>query len=195
MKYKKIAVFSGASKNIIPLYQEPMRQIGELLAKNKITMIFGIGDNGLMGSSFQGVRNKNGKVLGITTKHLLELQCSDPSIFKKGEIELATDLSDRKYRMFEKCDAVLVGPGGWGTLDEAAEFATLVQVGEIKKKPMVFLNFSNFWGPFKTLIFNMLQDGMLSQNKVDFIDFIDNPEDVFTVLEKVQSRLNLRSFE
>ena len=41
----------------------------------------------------------------------------------------------------------------------------------------------------------MLQDGMLSQNKVDFIDFIDNPEDVFTVLEKVQSRLNLRSFE
>ena len=195
MKYKSIAVFSGASKNIISLYQAPMRRVGELLAEHKITMVFGIGDDGLMGSSFQGVRNKNGKVLGVTTKRLLELQCSDPSVFKKGEIKLVTNLSDRKYQMFTNCDAVLVGPGGWGTLDEAAEFATLAQVGEIKKKPMVFLNFSNFWGPFKTLIFNMLQDGMLSQNKVDFIDFVDNPEDIFISLEKVQSRLNPQSFE
>ena len=47
MKYKSIAVFSGASKNIISLYQAPMRRVGELLAEHKITMVFGIGDDGL----------------------------------------------------------------------------------------------------------------------------------------------------
>ena len=194
-KFKNIAVFGGASPNIIPLYQPPMRRVGELLAENNITMVFGIGDNGLMGSSFQGVRNKNGKVIGITTERLLELQCQDPSIFKEDEIILTSNLSERKKLMFQKSDAVLIGPGGWGTLDECSEFATTIQVGEIPKKPMLFLNFSNFWNPFRTLIFNMLQDGMLSQNKVDFIDFVEKPEDIFIALDKIQNRLNIDSFE
>ena len=73
-KYKSIAVFGGASSTISSVYHEYMRRTGELLAEQGITMVFGIGDEGVMGSTFQGVRNKNGKVLGITTLKLLELQ-------------------------------------------------------------------------------------------------------------------------
>lgn len=193
--YQNIAVFCGASGAISSMYHAPMRRVGELLAEKGITLVFGIGDEGLMGSAFQGARNKGGRVLGITTKELLDLQCKDKSVFKKDELFLTDTLSQRKRAMFDASDAILIGPGGWGTLDELAEFAVLIQIGEIPKRPMIFLNFCDFWAPFKTLILNMLQDGILAKNKVDFIDFVDRPEEVFAVLEKVQVRLDPKSFK
>lgn len=191
-KYKMITAFCGAAPTISSVYHEPMRRTGEILAENGATMIFGIGDNGLMGSMFQGVRNKNGKVIGITTLKLLELQCKDPSVFNLGEIKIVPDLTKRKKDMFQMGEAILVGPGGWGTIDEFSEFAVLIQTGEVQRKPMIFLNYNNFWEPFRALMLNMLQEGTLNQDKVDYVDFVDNPDEVFEVLEKVQNRLDAK---
>lgn len=189
-KYKNITVFCGASASISSIHHEPMRRTGELLAENDITMVFGIGDNGLMGSMFQGVRNKNGKVVGITTLKLLELQCKDPTVFKLGEIKIVSNLSHRKKDMFQMGEAILVGPGGWGTIDEFSEFAVLIQTGEVPKKPMLFLNYNGFWNPFRELMLDMLQEGTLNQDKVDFVDFVDTPEEIFDTLKKVQNRID-----
>ena len=92
--------------------------------------------------------------------------------------------------MMELGEVILAGPGGWGTLDEISNFAVLIQTGEIKKKPLIFLNFNNFWAPFGELIFNMLQEGTLNQDKVDFIEFANSPEELFEAIEKVQTRLD-----
>ncbi len=189
-KYKNITVFCGASASISSIHHEPMRRTGELLAENDITMVFGIGDNGLMGSMFQGVRNKNGKVVGITTLKLLELQCKDPTVFKLGEIKIVSNLTHRKKDMFQMGEAILVGPGGWGTIDEFSEFAVLIQTGEVPKKPMLFLNYNGFWNPFRELMLDMLQEGTLNQDKVDFVDFVDSPEEIFETLQKVQNRID-----
>ena len=189
-KYKYITVWAGAAPSISAVYREPMRRIGEILAENKITMVYGIGDEGMMGAAFQGIRNKNGKVKGITTQKLLDLQCKDPALFSKGEIEVVASLNERKFKMMDLGEVILVGPGGWGTLDEFSNFSVLIQTGEIKKKPLIFLNFNNFWAPFGELIFNMLQEGTLNQDKVDFIGFANSPEELFEVIEKVQNRLD-----
>ncbi len=189
-KYKMITVFCGAAASISSIHHAPMRRTGELLAEHGATLVFGIGDEGLMGSMFQGVRNKNGTVVGITTMKLLELQCKDPGVFKLGEIKIVPDLSHRKKDMFQMGEAVLVGPGGWGTIDEFSEFAVLIQTGEVQKKPLIFLNYNGFWEPFRELMLNMLQEGTLNQSKVDFVDFVDSPDEIFETLEKVQNRLD-----
>lgn len=191
--YKNITVFCSASGAVSSFHHKPMRELGELLASKGITMVFGIGDNGLMGSVFQGVRNKNGRVIGITTQKLLELQCKDQSVFKKGEIQVVKDLTERKMRMFDECDAIIVGPGGWGTIDEFSEFAVRIQTGEIKRKPMVFFSSNRFWAPLETLILDMLQEGVLNQDKVDYVEFVENVEDIFPALEKVQNRLDAKA--
>ena len=87
-------------------------------------------------------------------------------------------------------EVILIGPGGWGTLDEITDFAVSIQTGEIEKKPLIFLNFNNFWAPLGALLFKMLQDGTLNQDKTDFIDFANSTEDLFSVIEKVQNRLD-----
>lgn len=189
-KYKTITVWAGAAPTIAEVYREPMYEVGRLLASKKITMVYGIGDEGMMGAAFQGVRSKKGKVIGITTQKLLDLQCKNPKLFKKGEIEVVEDLNDRKKKMMNLGEVILAGPGGWGTMDEISDFAVSIQTGEIQKKPLIFLNFNNFWAPLGALLFKMLQDGTLNQDKTDFIDFANSPEDLFAVIEKVQNRLD-----
>jgi len=191
-EYKMITVFTGASPSIASVYHEPMRRTGEVLAEHGTTMIFGIGDNGLMGSAFQGVRNKDGKVVGITTLKLLELQCKQPTVFALGEMKIVPDLTRRKKDMFQMGEAILIGPGGWGTIDEFSEFAVLIQTGEVARKPMIFLNYNHFWEPFRALILNMLQEGTLNQDKVDYVDFVDNPDEIYAALEKVQNRIDAK---
>ena len=191
-KYNMITAFCGAAPTISSVYHEPMRRTGEILAENGATMVFGIGDNGLMGSMFQGVRNCNGRAVGITTLKLLELQCKNPGVFGLGEIKIVPNLSHRKMDMFQMGEAILVGPGGWGTIDEFSEFAVLIQTGEVARKPMIFLNYNHFWEPFRALMFSMMQEGTLNQDKVDYVDFADTPEDVFPMLDKVQNRLDAK---
>ncbi len=188
--YKTITVFASASGSVASVHHAPMRQTGELLAEKGITMVFGVGDEGMMGSVFQGVRNKNGKVIGITTQKLLELQCRDQSVYNPGEIKIVKTLSERKMEMFRLGEAILVGPGGWGTVDEFSEFAVTIQTEEIEKKPLIFLNFNDFWKPLQELILNMLQEGTLDQEKVDFVEFIDHPDEIFDAIEKVQNRID-----
>ena len=188
-KYQTITVWAGAAATISPIYHEPMRQIGEMLAEKNITMVYGIGDEGMMGCVFQGVRNKNGKVIGITTEKLLELQCRDKSVFQSGERTVVDNLAERKAKMMLLGEAILVGPGGWGTIDEVSDFAVAIQTGEIEKKPLIFLDFNHFWAPMREMVFNMLQDGTLNQDKVDYIDFIDTPDELFMMLEKIENRL------
>ncbi len=188
-KYHTITVWAGAAASISSVYREPMRRVGEILAENNITMVYGIGDEGMMGSAFQGIRNKNGKVIGITTQKLLDLQCRDLSVFQPEEITVVNDLAERKRQMMTLGEAILVGPGGWGTIDEVSDFAVAIQTKEIEKKPLIFLNFNHFWNPLGGLLFNMLQDGTLNQEKIDYIDFASEPEEIFKALEKVENRL------
>ena len=191
-QYKMITAFAGAAPTISSVYYEPMRRTGEVLAEHGTTMVFGIGDNGLMGSMFQGVRNKNGHVVGITTLKLLELQCKEPTVFQLGEIKIVPNLSKRKMDMFQMGEAILVGPGGWGTIDEFSEFAVLIQTGEVKRKPMIFLNYNHFWEPFRALMLRMLQEGTLNQDKVDYVGFVDDPDEIYAELETVQNRLDAK---
>lgn len=189
-KIKAITVWASASGSVASVHHAPMRQVGELLAEKGITMVYGVGDEGMMGSAFQGVRNKNGKVIGITTPKLLELQCRDRSVFSPEEITVVDSFAERKFMMMKLGDAILIGPGGWGTIDELSEFAVTIQKKEIEKKPMIFLNFNNFWRPMRELILNMLQEGTLNQDKVDYIEFVNYPDEIFDAIEKVQNRLS-----
>lgn len=188
-KYKAIAIFGSTSEDIDPAFRKPVFETGALLAKNKITMIFGVGDKGLMGESFRGVRSQKGKVLGITIPYLLQKQCADPSIFHKGELRVVETLHERKHLMMENADALLIAPGGWGTLDEIASHGVHAKLGDRTVKPVVFLNFNGFWDPLKALLKNMQTCGALKKKQLAFVDYANTPNEIFKAIERVRKRL------
>lgn len=191
MKFDKIAVFCGSSPEICPKYNERMFQLGQMLAQKGSALIFGIGDEGLMGQVFRGTRSENGYVIGVTTQKLLDLQCKDESIFNHNAEKIVVEnLSVRKDKMIQDADAILVGPGGWGTYDEFSEFAVMVQIGTTKRKPMIFLNFDGFWNPIKEHIQRMLEEGFINEFKNNFISFVDTLDEVYPALEKMQKEID-----
>ena len=189
-KYKAIAIFGSSSDDIDPKFRKPVFETASLLAREGITMIYGVGDTGLMGESYKGVRSENGKVLGITIPSLLQKQCADPSIFKEGELQVVETLHDRKHLMMENADALLIAPGGWGTLDEIASQGVHAKIGDRTEKPMIFLNFDGFWNPLKNLLQHMLDHGTAKAEQLAFIDYADTPDQIFAAIERVRHRLS-----
>ncbi len=190
MLFKKITVFGGASKSINSQYNQSAFKLGQIIGQNHLQLIFGIGDNGMMGQVFHGALCECASIHGITTQKLLELQCENPGLFKDGEIEIVPNLSVRKFQMFQEGDVMLVLPGGWGTLDELAEFSVLIQTGEIPKKPLIFINLFGFWNDFKNQLKRMYKDGTLNQEKADYVGFVDTVEEALPEAEKIYYTLH-----
>ncbi len=188
-KYKAIAVFGSASDAVEPAFREPVFNIGAMLAAQGITMVYGVGDGGLMGESYRGVRSKGGKVLGITIPRLLAAQCADPNIFAEDELIVVDSLHERKRLMTEKSDALLFVPGGWGTMDEISSQGVHAKIGDREVKPMIFLNLNGFWNPMKEMLNNMLKTGSVKPEQIAFVDYADSPAEIFAAIERVEKRL------
>ena len=189
MKFKGMTVFGGASKTINEKFYAQGFKLGQIIGQKQMTLIFGIGDNGMMGQVFRGALSQKAPIKGITTKELLELQCEDKSLFKEGEIEIVPDLFVRKFMMFHDGDAIAVLPGGWGTMDEFAEFSVTIQTKLIQKKPLVFVNLDGFYDPLKEQLRVMKENGCIDDNKLDFVGFVDRVEDVLPLAEKIAEKL------
>ncbi|MBQ3695621.1 MAG: TIGR00730 family Rossman fold protein [Alphaproteobacteria bacterium] len=189
-KYKALAIFGSSSDDINPQFIQPAYDVGALLAKKGITMIYGVGDGGLMGAAFRGVRSESGKVLGITIPVLFKRQCADPSIYQEGELQIVETLHERKHLMMESADALLIMPGGWGTIDEVASFGVHTKIGDRTKKPLIFLNFKGFWNPMKEMIDNMLENGAVKPDQIAFVDFANAPDEIFPAIERAQKRIS-----
>lgn len=194
-EFKSMTVFCGASKGINPELFGPAFRLGEIIGEEKMKLVFGIGDNGMMGQVFRGALSKSAPIEGITTKELLELQCEDPTLFKPGEIMVVPDLFVRKFMMFKDGDIITVLPGGWGTIDEFAEFAVTIQTRQIIKKPLIFVNLNGFWDPLKEMLTTMYHNGCVNKDRLDFVGFVDTVEEVIPKAHEIMSQIGDKEIE
>ena len=186
---KNITVFGCASPNFDKSYYEAAFRMGQLIGENGMRLVFGIGDDGLMGQVFRGALHKHAEVLGITTQPLYDLQCHDKSVFQDREVQIVSTLSERKRRMYEIADAMVVLPGGWGTMDEFAEFSVTTKIHDIAIKPMIFLNTNGFWDYQRKQLEVMRQTNAISEIYSSHLGFAKEPEDVLPMAERIQNSL------
>lgn len=186
---KNIAVFGSSSPDFDTQYDEAAFRMGQIIGENGMRLIFGIGDDGLMGEVFRGALHKHAKVFGVTTPALFDLQCHDKSVFKNYEVQIVSTLSERKRRMYSVSDAMVVLPGGWGTIDEFAEFSVTVKIHDINVKPMIFLNTNGFWENLHKQFDVMIQSNAISPKQFEHVGFADTPEDVLPLAARIQTKL------
>ena len=179
-KIKTVAVYCGHEFGINPAFVRDAGMMGELIAKNKLNMVFGGGDVGLMGTVASAALNNGAHVIGVSTEHVLAKQ--EPA-HEEIEVLVVSGVNERKQRMFEMSDAFIIMPGGIGTLNEATDILTMQQIGETKK-PMFVLNTSKFWEPLSGLTFSMRRHGFI-ENWDDYVVFMgDTPEEI---MEKIKA--------
>lgn len=136
-----IAIFCGSKSGNNPTFINQTKQLGEQLAKNNISIIYGGGSVGLMGAVANAAIEHNGKVIGIIPKLLVEWEQEHKNI---TELIVVENMHIRKKMIYEMSDAAIILPGGFGTLDELFEMLTWNTL-KIHEKKIFILNVDGFY--------------------------------------------------
>jgi uncharacterized protein (TIGR00730 family) len=173
-KIKRICVYCGSSSGNDPAYAAAARQFGEILARNRIRLIYGCGSTGLMGTIARAVHDHGGEVTGIIPEFL---KAQERLFQDADEIIVTADMHERKRLMFERADAFVALPGGVGTLEELVEQLTWAQLGR-HRKPILLANVGGFWDPLITVFEHLRSSAFLPGGRQLAYIAVDAVEDI-----------------
>ncbi len=168
-------------------YYEDARRLSFMLAKwaSKIPsrkrrfVITSGGGPGIMEAANRGAWEAGGKTIGLNIRLPFE-QAPNPYITPSLNFEFHYYFM-RKLWFAYLSKALVVFPGGFGTLDEMFEILTLVQTQKLAKKITVVIYGSDYWK--KVFNLDVLVDtGAISPKDIDLIQFADTPEQAFELL-------------
>ena len=179
MKINSLAVFCGSKNGNNPVYINHAKELGNLLAKKNITLIYGGGGTGIMGAVADAMLESGGKVIGVITKKLVDWEHQHQGI---TDLSIVDDMHIRKQRMYDLCDAAVILPGGVGTLDEFFEMVTWNQLS-IHDKEIYILNSDNFFDFLLKHIQQMEKQGFLYESVLERITVLDEPEQLLEYLD------------
>lgn len=157
MKVNALAVFCGSKTGNNPLFAEQAKELGHILATQKIRLIYGGGNKGIMGAVSNAVLEEGGHVVGIIPEILKDREHHHQGI---TELIIVADMHTRKKMLYEKCDAAIILPGGFGTMDELFEMLTWNQLS-IHDKKIFILNTAGFYTHLLSFAQAMQNEGFL----------------------------------
>ena len=175
MNINSLAVFCGSKNGNDPVYAQHAAELGKLLAKKNITVIYGGGSKGIMGAIATATMANGGKVIGVITKKLMDWEHQHEAI---TDLSIVDDMHIRKQKMYDLCDAALILPGGVGTLDEFFEMVTWNQLS-IHDKKIYILNSGNYFEYLLKHLELMEKQGFLYESITDRITILNTPDELF----------------
>ena len=155
MSLRSVCVFCGSRSGHNPIYAEAARATGKMIARNGWRLVFGAGDVGLMGEVAQAALAASSPALGVIPIHLLGRERGKRDM---ASLVVTEDMHERKKVMFMNSDAIVVLPGGAGSLDEFFEVLTWAQIG-LHRKPILLLDQNGYWRPLLGLIDHVIAEG------------------------------------
>lgn len=183
-KIHSLAVFCASSDgNDAEIYQTAY-DIGEIIAKNDIRLVYGGSKLGLMGQVAKGVMAHNGKVTGVIPDFL-----KTKEVVHTGLDKLITtqDMHERKLAMNELSDAFVALPGGFGTFEELFEIVTWAQLG-LHRKPIGLLNIGGFYDDLVNMLQKMTSKGLLKQDNLDILLISDDFEELLEEMRRFEPK-------
>ncbi len=175
---QSLAVFCGSRAGIDPLYVAHAARLGQLMAGNNITLVYGGGSVGIMGGVADAVMAHGGRVIGVIPELLLAWEAQHLGL---TELRIVPDMHIRKRMMYELADAAIVLPGGHGTLDELFEMLTWNSL-KIHDKHIYILNTNGFYTHLIAHLHHMFQSEFLYDKIENRITILEEPEQLLGFL-------------
>lgn len=178
MSVKSVCVYCGSRSGAMPAYAAAAEALGTRLAEHGLRLVYGAGDVGLMGTVARAAQAAGGETFGVIPQHLVKRET--------GKTDLTTyvvteTMHERKKVMLYNADAVVVLPGGMGSLDELFEAVTWAQLG-LHGKPIVILNTEGYWEPLRALISHIVDQGFAGEGTRDALIWADTPAQALAAL-------------
>lgn len=155
MSLRSVCVFCGSRPGRDPAHADAARATGEMLARRGWRLVYGAGDVGLMGAVAAAATMAGAETLGVIPIHLMGRERASRD---RRRLVVTEDMHERKKVMFMNSDAVVVLPGGAGSLDEFFEVLTWAQIG-LHRKPILLLDVEGYWQPLVALLDHVIAEG------------------------------------
>lgn len=169
---RALCVFCGANHGKRPAYREAARCVGELLGQRGITLVYGGGNVGLMGTLSDACLAAGGRAIGVIPRSLAEKEIAHAGL---SELHVVGSMHERKALMADLADAFLSLPGGFGTWDEFCEALTWSQLG-LQRKACTFLNVEGYYDALLSLADRAAEDGFIRPEHRQLLMVDTDPE-------------------
>ncbi|MEO7084137.1 MAG: TIGR00730 family Rossman fold protein [Gemmatimonadaceae bacterium] len=177
---KALCVFCGSNAGTRPNYTIAAQQFGAAVAQRGVTLVYGGGRIGLMGSLADSALKAGGRVVGVMPKHLVDREVAHHGL---TDLHIVASMHERKALMIELSDAFALLPGGFGSWDEFCEAVTWRQLG-LHAKPLGILNVLNYYDPLLSLATQSVAEGFVRSSLFEAISIHDDPETLLLSLTR-----------
>ena len=160
-----VCVYCGSRTGNTPAFAAVAREVGQWIGHNDGQLVYGGGNNGLMGIVADATLDSGGRVVGVIPKALVErefakLDCT--------ELHVVDSMHERKQMMAQRADAFLALPGGIGTFEELFEVWTWRQLG-YHDKPIGLLDAGGYYAPLLAFLRTSVAHGFMSEWQLDLL--------------------------
>lgn len=176
-----ICVFCGARFGANPAARQLAADLGELLAREGMTLVYGGGGVGLMGVLANSALKAGARAVGVIPSFLLKREAGHPALTQTVVVE---NMHERKREMYERSDAIVVLPGGLGTLEEFFEILSWRTLG-LHTKPIVIVDMDGYWRPLQQLLQSCVDGGFADRAHLDVVAFIDGLDELLPTLARM----------
>jgi uncharacterized protein (TIGR00730 family) len=183
-----VTVFGSARFKEDHRYYALAHELGERLARCGFTVMTG-GGPGIMEAANRGAKEAGGRSIGC---NIMLPQEQHPNPYLELMVEFRYFFV-RKVMLAKYSYAFVALPGGFGTMDEIFEAATLIQTGKMKDFPVVLMG-SDYWAPLLGFLRNtMIPAGTIAASDLDRILVTDSPEEAAaTIFTAATTKFGLR---
>ena len=183
MLSKSVCVYCGSRFGENPAHQETAQALGRALAAEGWRLVYGAGDVGLMGEVARAAQGAGGDTFGVIPAHLLALEVGKRDLTR---FVVTETMHERKKVMLMNADAVVMLPGGAGSLDEFFEALTWRQLG-LHDKPIVLLDADGFWDPLRALLAHVTGQGFAEPSLLGYVQSAASAEEAMALLRRALS--------
>ena len=162
---KALAIYCGSATPQDPRYIALAREVGETLAKQGITVVYGGGKVGLMGAVADGALEAGGEVIGVIPTALMDRELAHQGL---TELHVVNTMHQRKQLFTDLSEGFITLPGGVGTMDELWEPVSWAQLG-YHANPVGLLNAFGYYDGLLQFNAQMAQTGFVREAHRDII--------------------------
>lgn len=146
------------------------------MVSEDMELVYGGSERGTMKIAADTIRKHGGKITSVVSPEFKDVwrKDVDTQIISK-------DIPERKKKMLDISDAIIVLPGGSGTMDEFTEIVETKKWGA-HEKPIVLLNINNFWDGLISQYERMREEGFIGKQIDDLIIIEQTPKEAISYL-------------
>lgn len=176
-----ICVYLSAQDGKSEAYKETVRHFGKFIAENGHRLIYGGSKSGLMGEIAISALDAGGEVIGVEPEFFIEAEFQLEGL---TELIVTRSMNERKEKLIELSDVFVAFPGSTGTLEEIADTVSMIKMGMIEKKMIIF-NYNGFYEPLKKLFSSMISEELIREDELSGVLFADSEAELMSLIEKL----------